>query len=95
MLRSKKIRRSAHGEECTVNGPNCDYGTETTVFCHLDEHWAGKGMGLKADDIGFYACYNCHIDEQNHKLDDRYFYIARALYRTWKKLIEKKLISMA
>lgn len=94
MIRSKKIRNSAKGEKCTINGPNCNYNIETTVFCHLDELWAGKGTGLKADDIGFYACYNCHNDTQNRNIDDHYFYLARGMYRTWKRLIELGLVKM-
>jgi len=88
-IRSKKITQSARGEECTLNGVNCNYDSSTTVFCHLNEYWAGKGMGIKSHDIGFYGCSNCHQDYDQNKLDDKYFYILRAVVKTWVILLEK------
>lgn len=88
MFRSSRVRQSARGEECTINGPNCNYDPSTTVFAHLNEHWAGKGMGLKADDVGIYACSCCHADLDQMKLEDKYYYIARGIYRTEKRMLE-------
>lgn len=60
-VRSKKIRDSARGEECTLQGPTCNHDPQTTVYCHLNLPQAGKGMGIKASDAyGFYGCSNCH-----------------------------------
>lgn len=86
-IRSKKILAAAKGEACTVCGAN----NGTTVFCHLNESWAGKGMGQKADDIaGFFGCFDCH---------SRYDAIGgtgvtelRAMYRTWRRLWERRII---
>jgi hypothetical protein len=56
-FRSKAITQAANGEACTICGRN----DGTTVFCHLNESWAGKGMGHKADDCaGFFGCHICH-----------------------------------
>lgn len=87
-IRSKAIRHAANGEACTVCGNN----DGTTVFCHLNESWAGKGMGQKADDIaGFFGCQKCHTkyDVWQTILDIE---IMRAMYRTWRRLIEKGII---
>lgn len=91
-VKSKKIRDSARDEDCTLNGPNCNYDSETTVFCHLNEQFAGKGYGLKATDIGFYGCSDCHHDYDTGKLEDKYFYLLRAVVRTIQRLIEKDIL---
>lgn len=67
----------------------CNNNPETVVFCHLNEHWAGKGMGTKAHDIGFFGCHSCHSAYDQNKIgDDKYFYLLRAVVKTWLKLIE-------
>jgi hypothetical protein len=57
-----KIRKSARGEDCTINLPGvCNYNSETVVWAHSNRYQDGKGMGLKAkDENGAYACYACH-----------------------------------
>jgi Protein of unknown function (DUF1364) len=87
-IRSKRITQAAKGESCTVCGAN----DGTTVFCHLNESWVGKGMGQKADDIaGFFGCYKCHVlyDSGVH-FEQRG--IMRAMYRTWRRLWELGII---
>ena len=89
-IRSKKILAAANGEACTVCGAN----NGTTVFCHLNESWAGKGIGQKADDIaGFFGCLDCHSDYDGKKLDCcSHQLIMRAMYRTWRRLWELGII---
>ena len=90
-IRSKAIRDAANGEACTV----CEKNDGTTVFCHLDKSWAGKGMGQKADDIaGFFGCHKCHseYDEPKSKFMYSDMTYHRAMYRTWLRLIEKGII---
>ena len=59
---SKKLRDSARGEECTMNGPECNYNPETVVLCHSNRYEHGKGKGLKADDReAFYGCSGCNF----------------------------------
>ena len=91
-IRSNAITQSAKDEDCTLCGKN----DGTTVFCHLDELWAGKGKGIKADDIaGFFGCATCHSNYgrgwEGGILDQQ---IMRAMYRTWKRLIEKGVIKI-
>lgn len=100
-MKSKKIRAAANGQQCTLNTPWCNYNPETTVFCHLNEQFAGKGMGIKAVDIGFMACSDCHDiydrrrqpKDQDYE-DDEYFYVLRAVVRTWLILISMGVVKI-
>ena len=96
-IRSKAITQAAKDEPCTVCGRN----DGTTVFCHLNESWAGQGMGQKADDIaGFFGCHSCHTrydapppigyvgDVVGPEL------VKRAMYRTWVRLVERGIITI-
>jgi len=86
-IRSKAIRNAAKGEACTV----CNRNDGTTVFCHLNESWAGKATGQKADDIaGFFGCARCHDDYDGRRSVNPVtdWMVMRAMYRTWRRLIE-------
>jgi hypothetical protein len=59
--KSQAIRDSARGECCTILLPGCDGGGPTTVWCHLPELVADRGMGLKGIDVlGACGCRSCH-----------------------------------
>lgn len=96
IVRSKAIRDAAKGEPCTICGRN----DGTTVFCHLNESFAGKGVGRKASDIaGFMGCRNCHDEYDGRKkgmninpMTD--WMVMRAMYRTWVRLIELGIITI-
>lgn len=91
--RNKRILEAANGEQCTLQGPNCNGRTDTTVFCHLNEAYAGKGMRQKADDCaGFFGCFGCHADYDSNNLDDADFYVLRAVTRTIRRLLDKGII---
>ena len=89
-IRSKAITQAAKDEPCTV----CGINNGTTVFCHLNEAWAGKGMGQKADDIaGFFGCGICHdLYDRHCQLNDEE--LMRGMYRTWVRLIETGIITI-
>ena len=92
-IRSKAIRQAANGEACTVCGRN----DGTTVTCHLNEQWAGNGMGLKSDDIAvFFGCSVCHAryDKPEAGCYMPSDMLMRAMYRTWRILIEKGIIKI-
>lgn len=57
------IRKSARGEQCTINLSGvCNGDPQTVVWCHENSYAAGKGMGLKArDEFGAYGCHACHM----------------------------------
>ena len=59
--KQQSIRDSANGEPCEIRLPGCDDGGATTVWCHLPELVADRGMGLKGVDfLGAAGCFNCH-----------------------------------
>ena len=90
-IRSKKITRAAEGEVCTI----CGLPSETVVFVHLDEGWAGKGMRQKADDIaGFFGCKQCHDVYAHLSLPDSIsdYAVLRAMYKTWRRLWDRGII---
>lgn len=57
-----KITESARQEDCTIRLPGiCNFNRDTTVWAHGNGSAAGKGIGMKADDLlGAYACSACH-----------------------------------
>ena len=58
---NQKILDSANGKHCTVNGPTCIGGTETTVWCHSPFAQHGKAGSRKSHDcFGCYGCRACH-----------------------------------
>ena len=91
------LRKSANGEECTLQiHPYCNGNTETTVLCHLP--CEDKGVALKGPDWwAVYACSSCHdiIDARNPQAARDLGWaeiercIRRGLYRTQKRMIEK------
>lgn len=90
-IRSKAIRDAANGESCTVCGRN----DGTTVFCHLNNGWAGKGMGKKADDLaGFFGCGECHRLYDTHESMPNDAQVLMALFKTTRRLWELGIISI-
>ena len=100
MIRVKKIRDSARGQDCTVQSPWCNHDPATVVFAHYSAK-GESGMGMKPDDSqGAYACDRCHswLDgryrpaQGDHPWADKEFYWFRAMRRTWALLIENKVL---
>ena len=98
IIRSKKIRESARGEECTIRIPGvCNRNPETVVFCHDD----GGGVGGKASDVfGAYGCSSCHdvvdgrvqLTVPTKLIKEKYF--NEAIKRTQQILINKGLLKV-
>ena len=94
MIKSKKIRESARGEDCTLRLGICS-SNETVVFCHIGRR---RGMGIKCgDNFGIYCCAACHdvIDgrvKSYFSRDELDANKLRALEETQEKLIEKGLL---
>lgn len=92
-----KLRKSARGEECTIQlFPYCNQNTETTVLCHApSEH---KGFAIKSPDWwAAYGCSNCHdiVDGRRRvdiPADEIYRCFMRGVFRTIQKQIEKGLV---
>lgn len=99
MIRSKKLRDSARGEECTLQiHPYCEGSSESIVLCHLPSE--GHGIALKSPDHwSVYGCGVCHaiIDGRQSCDIEREEIEAcktRGLYRTWERMIAKGLITI-
>ena len=60
-VKSKKLRASARGEQCTLRLVGvCNFNPETTVLAHIGK---GGGMGSKCgDNMAVFACSNCHSE---------------------------------
>lgn len=87
--RNKKILDAANGEPCTI----CGAENGTTVFCHLNESWAGKAYSKKSDDLGMFLCSKCHdIYDGRIPGDMSYEDVLRAFYRTIRRLIDRKIL---
>jgi hypothetical protein len=56
------IRKSARGQECTLQILGvCNGDSSTVVLCHSNSLADGKGMGLKAsDEKACFGCSACH-----------------------------------
>jgi len=98
-----KLRKSAKGEECTLQiHPYCNGNPETVVLCHLP---SDSGMGQKSPDWwAAYGCSSCHdmIDGRFNAGGDIFIpgidleeCMRRGHYRTLQRMIEKGLITVA
>ena len=57
-IKSKKLRASARGEDCTLRLDCCNGDPETVVLAHIGK---GGGMGSKCgDNMAVFACSACH-----------------------------------
>jgi len=65
-LRSRALRYSARGQDCTLRIPgHCNGNSETTVLCHAP--FGRRGVGTKAsDDHAVIGCSGCH-DALDHR----------------------------
>lgn len=98
-IRSKAMTDSARDEECTVRIVGiCNYRTDTTIWAHLPDE--SKGGSTKADDIsGCYSCQACHDAMDGRRktaltAEDREFYMRRAMVRTWRRLLDKGIVTI-
>lgn len=95
-IRSKVLRDSAQGQQCTLHIPGvCNQNPETTVLCHLDGE--EKGRGLKTDDLfAVYGCSACHAAIDGHDLtrDEKLYYEHRALRRTLKRMVRMGVVTV-
>jgi hypothetical protein len=57
-----KITESAKDEICCIRLAGvCRFDRSTTVWCHANGSAAGKGVGMKSNDLlGAYGCSACH-----------------------------------
>jgi hypothetical protein len=98
-----KLRKSAKGEQCTLQIPGvCNFDTATTVLAHLpDDSGTGKMGGKSEDWCACFACSDCHalIDNQaefqkRYTSEDYLFFIRRAMIKTWRKWFNAGLLEV-
>jgi len=96
LARSKKVRNSARGQNCTLRIYQvCNHNPETVVYAHVG---GAGGVGMKCgDNMGVYACSSCHdvIDGRINYPDGSYDFsadILRALEETQQKLIDSGIM---
>lgn len=98
MIRSKALTDAARGESCLLAIPRvCRSNSETVVACHSDFQEDGKGTGIKAEDIYIaFGCVDCHswLHSGGPSKEDKRDAFHRGMKRTWKRLIEKGVISV-
>jgi hypothetical protein len=71
---SKKLRKFAEGQDCTMLSAWCNGNTETVVLCHSRRR-ATAGVGEKPHDFwAYFGCSGCHANE--HQVEDRELYDA-------------------
>ena len=95
-IKSKKLRDSARGRDCTMQVSGvCSYNPDTVVLAHVNTE--GGCIGGKSDDISaVFACWECHqwLDRNIGTEEDRLFYTRRALIRTWREWINEGVIKI-
>lgn len=98
-IRSQALRDAAEGEQCTLNIAGvCNYQPDTVCLAHLPDE--SKGMATKADDLSScLSCSACHdvIDGRVKGVitpEEREYYMRRAMVRTWRRLLEKGVITI-
>jgi len=96
-IRLQKLRDSANGAPCMIQGPTCNNNPETSVLAHYRSHDTNAGMGIKPDDTAAtIACSACHeyigdgVGKCNEK--DRQFYWLRGIIRTFRYWIEEGVL---
>lgn len=99
IIKSKKLRDSAKGQECTLRIPGiCNFNPETVVLAHLPDE--SHGMSRKSDDISAcFSCSSCHdlLDGRGGPQigkSEKEWYMRRAQTRTLRKWLEMGLITV-
>lgn len=91
LARSKKIMKSAKGEDCTLRLVGiCNFNPETTIAAHVGVR---RGMAIKCgDNMVAYACSSCHAAIDSAGREEYAADKLRAIEETQEKLIEKGLL---
>ncbi|ENC6723378.1 nuclease domain-containing protein [Vibrio harveyi] len=91
-VESKKIRKAAKGQDCTLRLIGiCNFNPETTVLAHIG--FAGGWATKCGDNIAVFACSNCHEAIDSHGRSKHAADKLRALEETQQLLIDKGLLT--
>lgn len=94
-IRSKAVREAARDELCLVRSPWCD--GVGVVLCHSNFQEDGHGKGVKSDDtLAAFGCGRCNawLDQGPAPREEKRDVFHRALKRTWRRLIEREIVSV-
>ena len=100
MIKSKKIRDAAKGEDCTLNIPGaCNHNPETSVLCHFTLHNGGSARlnGELSAGIGCSGCHDAIDGRRAYQWEpgDKEFYMRRSQVRTLDRWVDKGLVVIA
>lgn len=92
---SKKLTKSARGQECLIRSPVCNGDSETTVLCHLN----GGGMATKKSDLfGAFGCSACHsfVDGDNGSYSPHFVQTLHyeGVFRTQQYFLDNDLVTI-
>lgn len=97
--RLQGLRQLAQDKPCCARTRWCNGDNRTTVWCHLNDQFAGRGKDHKAHDLlGFFGCSSCHdvIDGRAHILEttreERRAMGYEAVCRTQAYLLDNELL---
>lgn len=97
-VRSRKLLDSSRDQICAFNFQGCNYDAQTTVACHANYDFTGKGTAIKASDIySADGCSHCHAiydgrtpSSLTDEAKQQYFW--RAFVKTTNRRIAEGLI---
>lgn len=94
-----KITELARDMACMARTEWCNRDPATSCWCHLNDLFAGHGMGKKSHDaLGFIACSSCHdvVDGRAKGLskEQKRAISYEAMARTWAYLIDSGLVEI-
>ena len=94
-IKSKKLRDSARGRDCTLRVPAvCNGNPETVVLCHVSTKLFGSMGGKSNDQFSFFGCSACHnwTDQRLGTPLERAVYLLDAIAETQDIFIREGLI---
>lgn len=100
-VRSRKLLDSSRDQVCALNFHGCNYDANTTVACHGNADYLGKGAGIKASDIfSVDGCHNCHSildgrQPSEYTQDQKDWFFWRAFVKTTNRRLAEGLITIA
>ena len=99
-VRSRKLLDSSRDRVCTFNFQGCNYDSSTTVACHANYDFCGKGTSIKASDI-FSAdgCSYCHDiydgrAKSNYTDQEKQWFFWRAFVKTLNRRISEGYVTI-
>lgn len=99
-IRSRKLLDSSRDQPCTLNFHGCKHDGSTTVACHGNADFLGKGTGVKASDLySVDGCHWCHSildgrQKSEYNEEQIWWFFWRALVKTTNRRVEMGLIKI-